>query len=210
VRKKSIWVALLVTLLVVGVAWKGLSPGPKRAVASVHAAEPSQPTTAPDPTLALQRQINQLQLRVMDLQQQVAQTQAATAAASANGATAALPAREAPMDAEQDRKQLQDHMDQVTAEFQAEIRDARWARDRAAEFQSAINKSELLKKAIQSIDCRTSMCRVEMLDDRSQKFFLQLNDMVMSNASNFPSMSGQHVKRADGTPVTVYYFTKDS
>jgi len=46
------------------------------------------------------------------------------------------------------------------------------------------------KKAIQSIDCRSSMCRVEMLDDRSQKFFFQLNDTVMNTASNFRACPG--------------------
>jgi hypothetical protein len=209
VRTKSILVVVLSTLLAVGVVWKLLSPGPQRAIARALPAEQSQVTAGPDPNAAMQRQINQLQLRVMELQQQVAQNQAA-AASSANASAALLPASDPPAEPEQERKQLQDHMDEVTAEFHAESRNAPWARDRAAEFQTSIDKHELLKKAIQSIECRTSMCRLEMLDDRSQKFFMQFNEMVMSTASNFPSMSGQRVKRPDGTPVTVYYFTKES
>lgn len=77
----------------------------------------------------------------------------------------------------------------------------------AAELEASVASGALLKNAFQSVDCRTSMCRVEMLDDRSSGFFMQLNELVLSVAPHLPNMTGKHTKRPDGTAITIYYFS---
>jgi len=210
-RTKSIAIVVLGGVLAALVAWRALDGSPKRAIKAAHAAEQADPAAAPDPAVAMQAQLDNLQARVLELQQQVADGHASAAAvASVAAALSARPAANEPApDSAEEHRRMKEHLDEVVADFEAEPRDEHWGRERTAEFQGWLAKSDLLKKAFQNLECRSSMCRVEMLDDRSQKFFAQLTEMVASVGQQLPTVTGQRKTRPDGTEIAVYYFSKE-
>lgn len=157
-------------------------------------------------------QLQQLQLQMAGLQQQLTQQRllAAGQQAGATPSAAASDAAPPPPDAAAEHQRQQENLDRIAANFEAEPRDASWSRDTTAAVQAELNQGELLKNALQSLECRSSLCRLEMVDDRSPAFFTQLNRMALKVANRLPSMAGQRLTRPDGKAVFVYYFSKDA
>jgi hypothetical protein len=207
-RTKDVAVLGLAGLVAVALVWKAFEQSPKRDVRGAIAAEQGQSARSANGERTTEARLNLLQAQVLGLQQQLATQQLPSAAAESP--VAPPPVEEATPDTEADQRRLEAHMQEVVASFEAESRDANWARARTEDFQKSFTRGNLLKQAVQSVDCRSTMCRVEMLDDRSPGFFKELNDMVSIIGSNLPSMSGQRVTRPDGTAVAVYFFSKDS
>jgi hypothetical protein len=178
---------------------------PAKPTGSVAAAE-AEPTTAPANARAMQERLELLEARVAGLQEQLAE----------RGAAAPLPARalaaapDGAPDPATDERRLEEHMRQVEASFDVETRDPRWARETASKFQDVVAGSDQLKKAFQGIECRSSTCRLEMLDDRSREFYLRMSDLARAIGSELPTMNGERTTRPDGTAVAIYYYTKGS
>jgi hypothetical protein len=102
---------------------------------------------------------------------------------------------------------LFEHVQKVETAFQAEARDPKFARQAADDFRTALTHSEVLQNAFQNIECRSTTCRVEMLDDRSAKFQGQLHQLIQEVGPTLPIMTGRRTVRQDGTPIAVYYWS---
>jgi hypothetical protein len=208
VRIKDVAVLALLGVLAVASVYKLFQRSPKAHGPSGIASETGKDARGTD------AQLNRLEQQVAGLQQQLTRQQwlashsAASPVAAAPDASAAPPP--APPDEAADLARQQAEMDRVVADFEAESRDANWSRDITAAFQAQLDQQALLKGALQSLDCRASLCRLEMLDDRSPAFQTQLNRMALGLARQLPSMAGQRLTRADGTPIFVYFFSKNS
>jgi hypothetical protein len=207
-RTREIAVAGVAGLLVAATVWKVVDRAPKRGAQRVIATEQQLPESAASDARATEDRLNRLQAQVGELRQQLAIEQLAKA--SAQVPVSPPPVESATPDRAAEQRRLEEHMQGIVADFEAESRDANWARDRTEEFQKSFARGSLLKKAVQSLDCRSTTCRVEMLDDRSADFFKELNDMVSIIGRSLPTMAGQRVTRPDGTAVAVYFFSKDS
>lgn len=204
-QKKSVILVALGSAVCAVLVYQTLHRPAKRHTAPRISAE--QSAAAPADGGATREQLSALQARVTDLQRQL---DARAVVAVASALPAPPPIGEIAPDHAAEQRRLEEQMQQVATEFEAEPRDNNWARDRTAEFEASVARGNLLKGALQSLECRSSMCRVEMLDDRSPTFFNQLNEMISSVGAQLPSMAGERKKRPDGTAVAVYYFSKDS
>jgi hypothetical protein len=100
-------------------------------------------------------------------------------------------------------------MARTETDFQAEPRDPRWASDTSAEMHAAVMERAALRAVFQSVDCRSTTCRLEMTDSPARDFSKQLRTLVMRVGPKLPTMMAEHHTRPDGTKTTVYYFTKD-
>jgi hypothetical protein len=98
----------------------------------------------------------------------------------------------------------------VEADFDAEPSDPRWSRTTASEFQSSVARSDILRKALESIDCRSSTCRIELKDDPSPQFREQIQELARDVAPVVPSMKGHRFTKPDGTTSMVLYWSKGS
>jgi len=212
-RTKDVMVLGLASLLAAALVWRAFDPAPKRAAAGAIASEQRSSDGSTSEARASEERLNGLHGEVVALRQQLAAQQLAAqqlAAVSGQAPVAPPPVEQAAPDRAADQRRLEEHLQGVVADFEAEPRDVNWARDRTEEFHRSFARGRLLEQAVQSVDCRSSMCRVEMLDNRSPDFFKELNDMVSTIGPHLPSMSGQRLTRPDGTAVAVYFFSKDS
>jgi len=210
--QSSMWVAVLVVIALVGVVAYGA--GSRRVAAatstngSVRAgalgAEASRVT--PESTEALRRQVAQLQLQVAGL---AAQVNSPKLDASAQGAAPA-PAEAAltsPEQVEHDRVAWEEHMTAVAADFQAEQRDGRWAQTNASMLQDRATADSVMRGAVKQIECRSTMCRVDMLDDQKGQFGRQLPLFLQSVGPTFPAAQVTTVMNGDGTKTLSVYLS---
>ena len=147
-----------------------------------------------------------LQAQVTGLQAQLAGKPAPTPAPAAPAAEQRTPEEVSAAEA----KAWHELIAQTEATFQAEARDPKWSQETSATFRAALMESSLLRAAFQNLDCRSSMCRVEMLDDRSPEFMTQLQNLILRVGPALPTMRGEHVTKPDGSKATIYYLSKES
>lgn len=205
-RTKDVVVLALLGLLAAASVYKLFQRSPKPRARAPVAAEAGKEVSVDA------AQLNRLEQQVAGLQLQLARQQLAPSspADSAPAPAAAADAAPPPINEADEHARRQAEMDRVVAEFETESREANWSRDITAAFQAQFEKGALLKGALQSLDCRSSRCRLEMLDDRSPAFQNQLNQMAIELGRQLPSMAGQRITRADGKPVFVYFFSRSS
>jgi hypothetical protein len=206
-----IGLAGLVAATAIAAGWMALSHGGVRkgaralreeappSASAASAATSTEPGDVRDQVSLMQAQLNGL---LAERAQEGALRPAPAAASSA-------PADPAQEHAEADRR-LRERVERVETDFQAELRDSKWSRAASSEFQTAVARNGLLQSAFQNIDCRSSTCRVEMLDDRSPDFRKQLQLLIRDIGPSLPIMTGHRETRADGTEVAIYYWSKNS
>jgi hypothetical protein len=78
------------------------------------------------------------------------------------------------------------------AKFQLEPRDSEWSRKLTADIQSAALKHGSAKDVLRAIDCRSSTCRLEVVDDREKAQDLQ--NFLMDCSMLFPTMVADHIE----------------
>jgi hypothetical protein len=196
-------------LMAAAVVWmvrSGIRPHDAAPKTAAHAAPVDSAPSDDADARELRARLDILQAQISGLQQQLADR--------AGNAVPAPPASSAtspkPLDDTADKKRVIDRLEQVDLDFQVETRDPRWSRNTTSEFRSAVGRSDVLQKAFQSIDCRSTTCRVEMLDDRSPEFQRALMELAHTLTATVPSMSGRRLVRPDGTAVAVYYWSTGS
>jgi len=211
--QSSTWIAILVIIGVVGVsAYRMLGrPGStlvaQRENATRAGAFPDPGRSPPDSNESLRRQVAQLQLQVAALS---AQLGALKPASSAEGAEPAAPPT-APLTVEQqvehDRVAWEEHMTAVEADFQAETRDGHWAQSAAAMLQDRAAADGVMRGAVKQIECRSTICRVEMVDDQKGPFGRQLPVFLQSLGGTFPTAQASTSNNPDGTKTLNVYFS---
>jgi hypothetical protein len=202
VSTKIIVLSGLACVAMGGAVW-ALAARPKPSRSAAAAAQTPAESVAPANDRAMQDRLQLLEARIAGLQQQLAER--------GQAAPPAAPTASAPiLDRAADEARAQEHIRQVEADFEAESRDPHWARETAADFEGVVAHNDRLKGAFQNIECRSSTCRVEMLDDRSKEFTLQLSELARTVGPNLPTMNGERKTRPDGTAVAVFYWSKGS
>jgi hypothetical protein len=196
-------VAALVAWLAFGKARAPGAPGVRSDKAPIGSAAPGAQS---EDVNRLEGRITFLQSELASLQEQLARRTPGdtTSTPKASGPTAA------PSSTISEKDRLREALAQREADFEAEARDHRWARDTTSAFQDAVTQGPALRAALKSIDCRTTTCRVEMAVDRTPAFQKQLDDLTDKLGPILPSMSYQRVSQPDGTTTTVYFWYKQS
>lgn len=208
--QSSTWVAALVIIaLVAVVAYSAGRRRPSGATAlngATRAGALPEPGRGAESDEALRRQLAQLQQQVVGL---AAQLNSARLDASAPGAAPAPPEAQVPTpeQIEHDRVAWEEHMTAVAADFEAEQRDGRWAQSNAAMLQARATADSVMRDAVKQIECRSTTCRVEMLDDQKGPFGRQLPVFLQALGGTFPTAQATTVTNRDGTRTLSVYLS---
>jgi hypothetical protein len=158
---------------------------------------------------ALRNQVAQLELKVAALT-----ARAASERPNGDPAAAVNPLEaNSPTSAElieHDKAQWEAHMVAVEADFQAEPRDPRWAHSTTNLLRDRAINDKVMRTAVKQVECRSTICRVEMVDDRKGEFERKLPEFLQSLSSEFPTGQASTVESPDGTRTLSVYLSTTS
>ncbi len=98
-------------------------------------------------------------------------------------------------------------MTEVHAKFVAEPRSFGWARAPATLIQDTLASAPVLGSVVRNVDCRSTTCRVELLDNRSPEFSKRLPDFLMRVGEVLPTAKADFVSNPDGTRTGSIYLS---
>jgi hypothetical protein len=109
---------------------------------------------------------------------------------------------------ERDRVAWENHIATVEAAFKAEPRDPAWAGSTADLLRARTVSEKVIRSALKHIDCRSTTCRLDMVDDQKGEFARKLPDFLQGVSNIFPMGQARTVDNPDGTKtVSVYLST---
>jgi len=179
---------------------KSYAPVEHAPVAAVSAHSP-QTIVATDDRVALQ--IAALNSEISALRAQVAQAAPQPAPQPNDGEAR-------PQSPEQARQAWRDHMEQVAVEYDLEARDARWARETEAKIQGLLTTSRAVGDAVESLDCRSTSCRVRLKPSQATNYEDDLLRVVHEIGAFLPDTQFDAADPARGKRSTVLYLKKSS
>jgi hypothetical protein len=109
--------------------------------------------------------------------------------------------------AERDRVAWETHIAKVDANFQAEMRDPRWATTTTELLRQRAAGDKVVGAALKDIDCRSTVCRVDMLDDQKGEFARKLPIFLQGVSNIFPLGQARTVDNPDGTKSLSFYLS---
>jgi flagellar motor protein MotB len=209
-------VSLAISLLAVGVA-AGVFLRSQPATPRPAPAALSDRLGAEAELNALKRDLDQLRATTRDLQARAQMAADAPPAPSSAVDTRAVadPSIPTPLLLPEEQQQLQKEADQAHAKqlqaleqrLQNEPKDRAWTEQVKAVVDAAGARPEMSGSTIQALDCRTTLCRMEVshAEEASQQRFW---GTVGADFPIFGSGTLSHKENPDGTVVTVAYFTR--
>jgi hypothetical protein len=94
------------------------------------------------------------------------------------------------------------------ASFQLEPRDSEWSRRITADIQAAALKHGSAKDVLRAIDCRSTTCRLEVVDDREKAEDLQ--KFLMDCSMIFPKMVADHIEGPNQQFSYIMYLKREA
>jgi hypothetical protein len=156
----------------------------------------------------------ELRGRIALLEKQIASLSATPAPATSGGTRAAEPpelrdtARHpTPEELEADDRRWHAHMTEVHAKFVAEPRQSGWARTTANMIQDALSSDQVLGPVARNVECHSTTCRVELLDNRSPEFSKRLPNFLTRVGQVLPTAEADFVTNPDGTRTASIYLS---
>ncbi len=201
--------ASVLTIAAAVVVYRSLQ-APERAVRQEVVASAAEPATARS-EIELERmraELGLVQGQLRALREQVTERKAPEAPAP-------VEAQEPPDEAsiqeqrEESARRWKEHMADVSAAFESEPLDRRFASAAQAALATAIEKNPVVQAAVGNVDCRSRTCRVEVSDDRSGKLDKQLPLFVQSVGGTLPYMQAERVGDRRGPSKMVLYLTNE-
>jgi len=107
----------------------------------------------------------------------------------------------------EDERAFKDHVSSTAASFEREDRDQRWSSETGSALQVAFGSEALKGVSYQNIDCRTTMCRVEVVDDGSGAVGEALQKLASEIGSTLPSMLVDRIDQENGRATMVLYLS---
>ena len=92
--------------------------------------------------------------------------------------------------------------------FASEPSDASWSSARVAGIRQLAESNEGIRKALHSIDCRSTTCRVELVDDLSTNLGDNLPIFLSTLATVLPNVAADRVTGPDGVASYVLYLSR--
>jgi hypothetical protein len=103
---------------------------------------------------------------------------------------------------------MREHLSAVAASYGSEARDQRWSNEVGESLRAAFSTEELAGTAVQSIDCRTTTCRIEMQDDGSGNLPALLPMLAVQMAGSLPNVTAERIDQPDGKSSMVVYMSR--
>jgi hypothetical protein len=107
----------------------------------------------------------------------------------------------------EDEQRFNDYLGATAADFDREGRDPRWSSETGAALQAAFGSEDLKGVQYQNIDCRKTMCRVEIVDDGSGAAAEALHKVGTAIGSTLPNMLVDRVDHGNGRATMVLYLS---
>ena len=111
-------------------------------------------------------------------------------------------------DLEANAKVWHAHVQEADARFRQEPSDVNWATRMTATVRDVAGKSDAITTSLQSIECRTNTCRLEIREDGAGKVISQMPQFLLDVQSSLPSMLSEQVDSGNGGKMVVMYLTK--
>jgi hypothetical protein len=108
---------------------------------------------------------------------------------------------------EQDDARWHSHMAGVHAGFLAEPIDGTWAQATTVLLRDNMNVDEMLGKVVRNVECRSTMCRVELVENKKEAFSKSLSMFFMRVGKVLPSAEVDFVENVDGTRTASVYLS---
>jgi hypothetical protein len=99
-------------------------------------------------------------------------------------------------------------MAEVEANYQSETRDPSWARETHEVIDAALGKLPALAKNVQSLECRSETCRLEIVDDGRPDFAKQLPTLQHGLNGKLPTIQFDYARQPDGSQRTILYMSR--
>lgn len=140
------------------------------------------------------------------------------------GAVARLPEAESPKpaelvavprgltreDVEESQVEWRTHMDEVRERFVAEPRQAAWADKARTALDDALESDAELGRLVRNIECRSTTCRVEFIDNTEPDFSGKVSTLFTRVGHLLPSMEADFADNPDGTRSASIYLSTDT
>jgi hypothetical protein len=202
----------LAAVVVVGLAASAIV-GYRTAATRSDQAFPTETKPTEKQTLATEREADDRDLRnqLARLEARVA-VLAASPAVSASAGTRSEPAKKTARppsaeELEEDARKWHTHMADVHAKFKAEPRTSTWANSAKGALIENLGVDQALGSAVRNIECRSTMCRVELLDNRSAEFSKKLPEFLSRVGTALPMAEADFVENPDGTRTASIYLS---
>lgn len=165
-------------------------------------------TTRAEPeTVALRREFSQLNAEVVKLRR-LAEQQVAE-----KGSQEAFPSHVKPRTPEERAEQEQkwhEHMAEMDARFQSESRDSGWSETTSRAIRDTLEANEDMRASVRSIECRSRMCKIELLDDDSGAVAKHLPVFVLQLGSMLTTTEVDYVDQGGGRRLTTMLMTRSA
>jgi hypothetical protein len=109
---------------------------------------------------------------------------------------------------EKAKQVYQERMETLESSFRSEPEDAKWSSNARSTVWELLNRDEALRVATRHLECRSSLCRMELAEDSSGALYGSMVSMARSLAKIFPRIEGNRIDGADGKATLVYYMLR--
>jgi hypothetical protein len=100
-------------------------------------------------------------------------------------------------------------MEAVEAAFRGQAVDQSWSTNTTSAIHEVLNSAEVGGLQAESIDCRSSSCRVELHDDGTGQLAKSLPNLAQQLAGAMPTITANTVAQGDGTSNVVLYMSRE-
>lgn len=111
--------------------------------------------------------------------------------------------------AEREQEQWENYLDFVETGLQQERVDRQWSSMANTEIENVLLNDELGDLSVNDIECRTTLCRIEIVHENSSS--MTLFDVLLPQklAHLLPKSVMSHIQLEDGSTKTVIYLSRD-
>ena len=158
---------------------------------------------------SLRKEVASLRADVLVLQANRHEQQLKLEAASLNAVTTQVKpklAREQVL--AQNKERLRKQGELLETGFRQQTTDPRWSEQAKTLVQEALASDKIAAKDIIDIECRVSMCRVELANDNVDE--PKLSDFPMKISEEMPNIMASQAQESDGSTTTILYLSKDN
>jgi hypothetical protein len=104
----------------------------------------------------------------------------------------------------------QAQMEMIDAAFRRQTIDQSWSANTTSAIHEVLNSTEVGGLHAETIDCRSSSCRVELHDDGTGRLSKSLPIVAQQLAGSMPTVMANTIPQGDGTSNVVLYMSRES
>jgi hypothetical protein len=107
-------------------------------------------------------------------------------------------------------RQRQEQLAVIEATFWREPTDRRWANETAEVVQEVLASDDVGQLAVQSLECRSHTCRVDLADDDTGELAKLLPLFGLQLAETLPYVTVNQVVNGNGSTSTILYMSREA